>query len=677
MRLIAASLLVMTAVDPASAQTTFRPYEIVAAPASNPQSVITADVNADGRADVVVATTAGPDPDAANDHRLHVYLQGSNGALAAPVKITANMSGGFARLAVADMNEDAVPDILVVHGLGVSVMLGNRTGTFTAKQTWWGDNSSRSYGANVLPIDVNHDGHMDVLATANNTSSGNGIWIFHGDGKGGLTAAAQPLATPGYSFGSPGLSKGDLNHDGIPDLVVAENSLYVMRHDGASGFTAPTLFSSGRPRHAIGDFNHDDRDDVMLDDGSTSPYANLLFYFQNASQAFDYAGYTPLAYSLSKPAVADVDGDGKVDLLSTSPYESVVYYYRQTAAGGLVYESTFAIPAKPLYLETPFAAGDVNGDGRTDLVVADAGGLTVLYGRRYQRTGLTVRNDFNGDGSSDLLWRNAGSGRNVIWNNGLYSSQAAVSAEASEWQVAGSNDFNGDGHSDILWRNTRTGANKLWKSGSSATVQAVTAVADLAWKIVGTGDFDADGRADILWRNATTGVNALWFSANSATSRYLVAQGDQNWFVAGVADFDGDDRSDILWRNRLTGANTIWRAGNAATQTAVTAVTNLAWQVAGLGDFDGDGRADILWRSASSGANAIWKAGNYATQLPVTAVTNLAWKPVAVGDFDNDGRSDLVWRSSQSGANVLWKAADYTRQQSLTAVTDQGWQIAN
>jgi hypothetical protein len=670
-RLIAGCMVVgmIGATSPVAAQNVFRPSETAAAAVPNAKAVRVADINGDGRKDVIVANTRGAVGDVYTDHRLNVYLQQADGRLADPLRLSyENVSGDFVNLEIADLNKDGIDDVVLLHKMGVT-WLSNRAGVWHQGYSHWP--VSHSYGGAAVAVDVNLDGHLDVVALSH-ASEMKGPWVFYGDSKGFLTAASEPMPTPGRDFNDARIGKGDLNGDGRQDLVFSSYGLYMMLHDGVSGFAAPTTFSSDRPYHAIGDFNRDERDDVALHDGSSSPYANLLFYYQNASAAFDYAGYAPLADSLWNPVVVDVDRDGAVDLLTASPYQSVIDYYRQPASGGLVYESSHAIPS-----QAPFAAGDVNGDGRTDLVVADAGGLVVLYGRRYQRTGLTVRNDFNGDGSSDLLWRNAGSGRNVIWDKGLYSSQTALSAEAGEWQVAGSNDFNGDGHSDILWRNTHSGANKVWKSGNSATVQAVTAIADLAWKAVGTGDFDADGRADILWRNATTGANALWFSANSATSRYLVAQGDLNWFVAGVADFDGDDRSDILWRNRVTGANTIWRGGNAATQTPVIAVTNLAWQVAGLGDFDGDGRADIFWRNASSGANAIWKAGNYATQLPVTGVTNLAWKPVAVGDFDNDGRSDVVWRSSQSGANVLWKAADYTKQQSLTAVTDQGWQIAN
>lgn len=663
------------AAGPVAAQSVFRPYERVAPPASNPQDVIAADVNGDGREDVVVVTTAGAQPDTANDHRLHVYLQRSDGALAAPVKVAASLHGDFARLAHADMNHDGVQDILVVHGLGVSMMFGTPTAAFPARLTWWGDGSSRSYGGSLVVIDANHDGNLDVLAAARNTDSGGGIWAFLSDGKFGLTAATSALATPGYAFTAPSLGKGDLDHDGVQDLVIAAYGLYVMRHEGASGFAAPATFSSDRPHHAIGDFNDDGRDDVALHDGGTSPHANLLFYFQNAGAAFDYVGYTPLADEFSRPIVVDVDRDGRSDLLATSPYRSVIDYYRQDASGGLEYESSFSIPPKPLYAVTPYAAGDVNGDGRTDIVVADADGLVVLYGRRYQRAGLTVRNDFDGDGRSDLLWRHDASGRGTIWRSALSTAQAPVATSGLDWFVAGTNDFDGDGRSDVLFRNRRTGSNVIWKSGNSATPLAVAAVADQAWTVAGTGDFDADGRADILWRNGRTGANAIWRSASSATPMAVTGVTNLDWTVAAVADFDGDDRTDILWRNGRTGANVIWRSGNAATQAPVTGVTDLAWKVAGTGDFDADGRADVVWRHAATGANVIWKAARYDSPQSLPK-TSLAWLLAATGDFDGDGRSDLAWRNTQTGANLLWKSADATTHQVLGGVSDQGWKIA-
>jgi hypothetical protein len=676
MGLIAKGLLLGTLLlaGPVSAQMLFRPFERVTAAMSSPQAVVAADVNGDGRDDAIVATTEGTEADSLNDHRLHVFLQGSGGSFAAPVRIVYDIYSSFASLAVADMNEDGVQDTLVVHSQGVSVMLGSRTGAFTVKQTWWGDGFSRSYGGSLVAIDANLDGHMDVVAAATGGGATGPIWVFYGDGKGGLTAATGSLATPGYNFSSGArVGKGDLNHDGMQDLVIAAYNLHVMLHDGASGFAAPTVFSSGRSVHAVGDFSGDGRDDVALYDGGT----NLLFYNQNASATFDYAGYTPVADSnaLSRPTVADVDRDGAVDLLTTSPYENVIDYYRQPAAGGLVYESTFAIPPKPTYAETPFAAGDVNGDGRTDLVVADAAGLAVLYGRRYQRTGLTIRNDFNGDGRADLLWRRDASGQATIWRGAVSTASTAVTTSGLDWYVVGTNDFDGDGRSDMLFRNRRTGSNVIWKSGNSATPQAVAAVTDLAWIVAGTGDFDADGCADILWRNTRTGSNAVWRSANSALALAVTGVTNLAWQVVAIGDYDGDDRSDIFWRNGQTGTNAIWRSGNSASQIAVTGVTNLAWQIVGTGDFDGDGRFDVLWRNASTGANVVWRSGNYETQWSL-ATTSSPWKVAAIADFDGNGRSDIVWRHTQNGTNLWWKAGESADYQMLASVSDQAWQVA-
>jgi len=660
-------------VFPALAEAAFKPYQAVASLASKPQAIKTADVNGDGLDDVIVATTRKTVADADNDYKLHVFLQQADGSLAYPIKIGYSAHGGdFAGLEVADIDKNGVQDVLVVHSLGVSVMLGSSTAAYVMKHGSW-PISRFNYGS-VVAVDVNLDGHLDAVAQSLDQSNNPGIWVFHGDGKGALTPAQAALPTPGYLFNGGLLTQGDLNGDGLQDLVLKSeaNHVYLMLHVGVSGYLAPQpLPYSDMYAVSVGDFNADGRDDLIAARGS-SPHGNIWVFTQGTDGVLAYSGHVPLVGDMLNPVVADVDGDGRDDLLVATQYRNSMGYYRQGATG-LTYVAEYATPG----LAAPRAVGDINHDGRADAVIADAAnGLIVLYGRKNLRRALVARNDFNGDGRSDLFWRQAGTGRNVIWNSARSSTQTATATVANlHWHVSGSNDFDGDGRSDALWRNHQTGANVIWKSGNAASQMPLSAVTDLAWRIAGTGDFDADGRADILWRHAGTGANVIWRSANATTQMRVTDVTNLAWKVAGIGDFDGDDRSDILWRNDQTGANVIWRSGNAATQTMVMGVTDLAWQIVGTGDFDGDGRFDIAWRNHSTGANVIWKSAEHGSQLLLTGVTNQAWKVACVGDFDGDGRSDLVWRNSQTGDDAMWRSANANTQQPVTGVTDQAWQM--
>jgi len=291
--------------------------------------------------------------------------------------------------------------------------------------------------------------------------------------------------------------------------------------------------------------------------------------------------------------------------------------------------------------------------------------------------GVWLRGDFNGDGRADILWRNRGTGANVVWRSANAGTQQILTTVANQaWVVVGVGDFNGDNRSDILWRNLITGGNVIWRSANSATQQILTTVANQAWGVAGIGDFDGDNRSDILWRNSTTGANVIWRSANSATQQILTTVANQAWVVVGVGDFNADNRSDILWRNFSTGANVIWRSASAANQQLLATVGDLNWVVAGVGDFNADGRWDIVWRNRITGANVMWRSANAGTQHALVSVTDQAWIIVGVGDFDGDNRADILWRNFSTGANVLWRSASAASQQLLAPVTNFNWIVA-
>jgi hypothetical protein len=156
------------------------------------------------------------------------------------------------------------------------------------------------------------------------------------------------------------------------------------------------------------------------------------------------------------------------------------------------------------------------------------------------------------------------------------------------WEIVGTGDFNGDGKIDILWRNKGTGQNVVWfMDGATMSDWSwiLPEVPDTNWQIVGTGDFNSDGKTDILWRNKATGQNVVWFMNGATLSSYswIDTVADTNWEIVGTGDFNGDGKTDILWRNKSTGQNVVWLM-NGTTYNSYTwlpDVPDTNWEIVG------------------------------------------------------------------------------------------------
>jgi hypothetical protein len=285
------------------------------------------------------------------------------------------------------------------------------------------------------------------------------------------------------------------------------------------------------------------------------------------------------------------------------------------------------------------ALADLDGDGKSDLLWRNSttGQDAIWRGASSasQQTVPTVADlnwkvaalaDFNADGKDDIFWRNAANGQNAIGNGGSSANQVPIANVADlNWKIAGVGDFNADGKDDILWRNTANGQNAIWNGANSASQIAVPNVASQLWKVAGIGDFNADGKDDILWRNSANGQNAIWNGASSASQVPIANVADLNWKIAGIADFSGDGKDDILWRNSANGQNAIWNNASSASQTAIANVADLNWTIKGVGDYNADGKADVLWRNAVNGQDAIWNGASSGAQLPIPNVADLNW----------------------------------------------------
>jgi hypothetical protein len=280
-------------------------------------------------------------------------------------------------VAVGDFNGDGIPDLAVgnLQGEGVTILLGNGDGTFTAAASLEPGNYEST---SVAVGDFNGDGKTDLAVTKG--YGNDSVSIFLGNGDGTFTLQS----TPRTGKNPVAIAVGDFNGDGIPDLAVADqqevsNGLTILLGNGDGTFTAAASPQTGSLPNsvAVGDFNGDGIPDLVVDNGGNTVTILLgkgdgTFTAKSLSVATG-GGVLPEAV-----AVGDFNGDGKADLALTNGAFDTVTVLLGNGDG------TFTAAASPETGSYPsfIAIGDFNGDGKADLAVANGDDtVTVLLGK--------------------------------------------------------------------------------------------------------------------------------------------------------------------------------------------------------------------------------------------------------------------------------------------------------
>lgn len=370
------------------------------------QSVKIADVNNDGIPDILVAHLCATTVPA----NCGLNTRGSVGVLLGHDDIFTLMKtynpGGYqtTSVAVADVNNDGLPDLLVVNNCAsggssgcrngsVGVLLGNGDGTF---------NKATTYPAGFFPIsvavaDVNGDGKPDVVVT-NDQGNGNGsVGVLLGNGDGTF---ASVVNYPSGGAGAQSVAVADLNGDGKPDVLVANsnsNNVGILLGNGDGTFGAPLIYSTGGDGPfsvAIADLNGDGKPDLVVVNSGSNSIGVLLSNtgVHNPTSTLVVSSLNPSIYGQKVSWTAQVTTSGSLAPTGTVAFTSSGIYGPFTVGtaalnpSGLATLSKSNLNAGP-YPLTAVYRGDANNAPSTSVVLNQ----TVLQAK----TAATITSSLN------------------------------------------------------------------------------------------------------------------------------------------------------------------------------------------------------------------------------------------------------------------------------------------
>jgi VCBS repeat protein/FG-GAP repeat protein len=343
--------------------------------------------------------------------------------------------GAPGNVALGDVNRDGKLDLVVSSGPGITVLIGQGDGRFSAAT---GSPIKVPERATEMVLgDFNGDSTLD-LALANHDSYN--VSLLFGDGKGAFVLASPSpvVMRDGHQPHTHSLNAGDLNGDGILDLVTAnsnDNDVSVALGDGQGGFTrAGEPLAVGRSPYpgALGDLNQDGHLDIIATstarrtrDQEAATRALTVLYGDGGG------GFRPATVTLRTVlpwfvAVADVNADGKPDLVVTHAERNELTILLGDGKGGFseVTGSPFDLGHAAWYV----AVLDLNVDKKADVVAAAGNGVRVMLGDGRggfrpapgspfpgQGAWQLAAGDLNGDGKPDVVASNLESNTVSVW----------------------------------------------------------------------------------------------------------------------------------------------------------------------------------------------------------------------------------------------------------------------
>ena len=587
-----------------------------------------------------------PDVAVRNSEAIAVFLGRGAGnftpALVTPVKdVDLNV-----QIAVGDFNEDGRPDLAVgIFGKGLAILLGGGNGRFFVQPDLPGGAVPMAIGVG----DVDGDGHLDVVGVSANGD----VTMFRGNGHGG--ASPVYVVPTGRSAFTASLGVGDLNADGYADVAVTFGypGLAVLM-GSPSGPSLPVLLDDfdGHGAVLIADATGDGKLDVLA---STPRSENTILFPGDGAGGFGAPVAFPVGGAPSSYAVADLDGDGTPDLAAVSYQYNTLDVRLGDGAGGFGPARSFFFGFGPGTL----AVADLDGDGIPDFVSGN--GYSVSIGMGDGTGGVAVRTvaagesptsialaDLDGDGTLDALTTNFAFPSFLSIFHGLGGGNFAPPSVASGYPqplfiVAA--DFTGDGKPDVVITNFEDSTfTALVNAGNGTFVTSKTlpiGCSPASRPVV--EDLDGDGYGDVSYA-CDDSVRIRFGDGLGGFSAPISVPVTARWLAVG--DVNGDGHPDLVSTGPFSGQVYVCLGdglGNFGSPIPTDLPHGSAYGLV-LADFDGDGKLDFATSGSSNGQflDVVYGDGTGRFGRPLSFPMGPFASVTLAADLNGDGRPDVV-----------------------------------
>ena len=629
-----------------------------------PSGVAVADLNGDGRQDLIVTNTS--------DNTVSVLLGQSDGSFAPKTDFSTALCPYS--VVVGDFNHDGKPDIAVSDFCPssdghISVLLGNGDGTFKPHT---------DYSTGVSPIgmvmgDFNGDGNLDLAVVDNCGPTCGFVSILLGNPDGTF----QPKTDYAVGQSPTAIASQDLNADGKIDLAItnSSNSISILLGKGDGTFQAHVDYvSNASPAAlAIADFTGDKVPDLIVSH-SGAPWA-LTLLKGNGDGTFQPEQTIPLSLPGGAPtaqlAALDLNGDGKQDLVLTVVFASGAVVLLGNGDGTFQPDITYTSGRYPF----AFATQDVNGDGNIDLAIADqeSNYITVLLGNGngtfsprqdlpINPLGINLPSsvsgaiaDFDQDGIQDLAVADSNGTLSILLGKGQgkYQDPITVAAGASgSMSVA---DFNGDGHPDIALTSSQGAVVLLGSGTGSFSSPSQVATASPPRDLV-VGDFNGDGKPDLaVLGNGFLQTNPIYIFIGNGDGTFQAPK--QFWSLPTVpmrisaGDFNRDHKLDLVVTVNPNGIAVLLGNGDGTFQAPVIYPTDEVPGAVTVVDLNGDSIPDIA--ALGNKLDVFLGKGDGTFPTRVDYDGGAAPFQLSTADFNADGKVDIAVDSSDGSVPTL------------------------